>query len=105
MITIRPGFFFDVKFPLGQILATPDALAALEQSGETPAMFLKRHIGGDWGDVCDDDKKLNDEALVDGSRIMSAYQTSKGVKFWIITEATDDEGNRAATTIFLPENY
>jgi hypothetical protein len=36
---------------------------------------------------------------------MSAYQTSKGVKFWIITEATDDEGNRAATTIFLPENY
>ena len=47
MITIRPGFFFEVKFPLGQVLATPGALEALEQSGETPAMFIKRHIGGE----------------------------------------------------------
>jgi hypothetical protein len=105
MITIRPGFFFDVKFSLGQILATPDALAALEQSGETPAKFLKRHISGDWGDMSESDKKLNDEALTDGSRLMSAYQTSKGMKIWIITEATDENGERCCTTVMLPENY
>jgi hypothetical protein len=105
MITIRPGFFFDVKFPLGQCLATPGALEALEQSGETPAKFLKRHIAGDWGDLCEDDRKLNDEALVDGSRLLSAYATSKGTKIWIITEAIDDEGNRAATTFLKPEEY
>ncbi len=105
MISIHPGFFFDVKFPLGQCLATPGALEALEQSGETPAKFLKRHISGDWGDMSESDKKLNDEALIDGSRIMSAYQPSKGTKIWIITEAADDEGNRCCTTILLPDEY
>jgi hypothetical protein len=105
MQVIRPGFFFDVKFNLGQILATPHALAALEQSGETPAKFLKRHISGDWGDMSDDDKALNDQALTDGSRIMSAYTTSKATKLWIITEGADDEGNRVATTLLLPDEY
>lgn len=105
MIAIRPGFFSTVKFPMGQILATPDALAALEQSGERPAKFLMRHVAGDWGDMSESDKSLNDEALVDGSRLMSAYQTSKGTTIWVITEAADDEGNRCATTILLPENY
>jgi hypothetical protein len=105
MIAIRPGYFAIVKFPLGQCLATPGALEALDQSGETPAKFLQRHLAGDWGCVCNDDKKLNDEALIDGSRLVSSYRTSKGVKLWIITEAADDSGNRAATTLLLPEEY
>ncbi len=67
--------------------------------------FLSRHGAGDWGDVCDEDKRLNDEALKDGSRILSAYKTTTGVKLWIITEAADDNGQRAATTILLPEEY
>jgi hypothetical protein len=92
-------------FSLGQIVATPGALEALASSGQAPAAFLRRHVVGDWGDLCPDDAKLNDEALVDGSRILSAYHTSKGVKLWIITEATDDNGNRSATTILLPEEY
>jgi hypothetical protein len=87
------------------VLATPGALEALKQSGETPAIFIKRHISGDWGEVCDDDKKLNDESLVNGSRLLSAYQTSKGTKIWIITEAADDEGNRCCTTLLRPEDY
>ena len=52
-----------------------------------------------------EDWKLNDESVRDGSRILSAYKTSNGVKLWIITEATDDQGRRAATTILLPEEY
>ena len=68
-------------------------------------MFLARHACGDWGNVNDEDKGLNDESVLDGSRILSAYRTSLGVKLWIITEATDDEGRRASTTIVLPEEY
>ncbi len=94
-----------MKFPLGQIVATPGAIEALEQSGESLSKFLALHVRGDWGDLSDDDKRLNDEALNDGSRILSAYHTSKGTKIWIITEATDDEGNRPATTILLPDEY
>jgi hypothetical protein len=93
------------KFQLGQILATPGALKALEEAGQTPAFFLEKHVSGDWGDLGDEDKRLNDQALVDGSRILSAYKTLLGVKIWIITEAADDEGKRVATTALLPSEY
>lgn len=88
------------KFPLGQTLATPGALEALEQSGQASIEFLTRHQSGDWGDVCSDDAAANDQALKDGDRILSSYRTTKGVKIWIITEA-----DRSATTILLPEEY
>jgi len=55
---------------------------------------------GDWGDLCDEDKKVNDRAVAEGSRILSAYQAVNSTKFWIITEA-----DRSATTVLLPEDY
>lgn len=93
------------KFPLGQLLATPGALEALHESGQSPAEFLLRHVQGDWGDLSSDDKLLNEEALTDGSRIMSVYRTNKGTKLWIITEAADENGHRVCTTCLLPDEY
>lgn len=93
------------KFPLGQILATPGAIEALNEAGQTPLEFIARHAACDWGDMSPDDKLLNDEALVDGSRIMSAYRTSKNIRIWIITEAADENGHRCATTALLPSEY
>ena len=93
------------KFELGQIVATPGCLAVLEESGQSPNEFLKRHVQGDWGDLCEEDKQLNGEAVKDGSRILSAYHTTKGIKLWVITEAEDDQGHRSATTLLLPEEY
>ena len=93
------------KFPLGQCLATPGAMEALAEASQSPAEFLLRHVQGDWGDMSADDKQLNEEALVDGSRIMSAYRTNKGTKIWIITEAADENGHRCASTILLPDEY
>ena len=34
-------------FTLGQVVATPGALAALEKTGQSPAEFLARHVQGD----------------------------------------------------------
>lgn len=93
------------KFGLGQTVATPGALRALEESGQSPAFFLDRHIQGDWGEVNDEDKRANDQALVDGSRLLSAYRTLRGERIWIITEAVGDDGKRAASTILLPAEY
>ena len=93
------------RFEPGQILATPGALKALERDQQSPAEFLDRHVRGDWGEVCDEDAAANDAALQDGSRLLSAYSTRGGHKIWIITEAADDRGQRAATTILLPEEY
>lgn len=94
------------KFRLGQIVATPGALTALERSNETPMTFLKRHLFGDWGDLCKEDAALNDQAITnegDGEkqqRVLSSYKTSKGDKIWIITE-----WDRSVTTILLPSEY
>jgi hypothetical protein len=90
---------------LGKILVTPGALSAITKCGQHPWDFLVKHMSGDWGDADGEDKAANDQALTDGSRILSAYTTAKGQKLWIITEVADDNGNRAATTILLPEEY
>ena len=83
---------------LGQIVATPNALAHITQADIATA--LARHVVGDWGDLCAEDKEVNNQAVVVGMRILSAYQAANGTKFWIITEAS-----RATTTVLLPEDY
>jgi hypothetical protein len=75
----------------------------LHQAGQGTNFFLGKHQCGDWGEVGADDWQANDQALVDGSRLLSAYRTLKGVKLWVITEAADDDGRRVATTILLPD--
>ncbi len=89
-----------MKFSLGQLVATPGALEALQKAGQSPTDFLVRHVRGDYGEVCEDDKRLNDEALVNGSRILSVYRTLRNVRIWVITEA-----DRSSTCILLPEEY
>jgi len=93
------------RFHLGQVVATPGALEVIAQGGHSPAEFLDRHVRGDWGRLSAGDRQLNEEALKDGSRILSAYRTRTGSKIWIVTEADDDRGQRAATTILLPDEY
>lgn len=106
MISIpNSGHYAKPRFPLGQVLATPGAIEALQNSGQVPGDLLTRHITGDWGEVCEDDKALNDEALIDGSRLLSAYRTTKGERLWVITEAADDRGHRICTTLLRPDEY
>ncbi len=93
------------RFPLGQIVATPAAIEALKNAGTNARELLARHSRGDWGDLNQEDKDANDSSLIDGSRILSAFRLATGEKIWVITEAVDDNGNRAATTFLLPEEY
>jgi len=93
------------KFQVGHLLATPGALEELEKAGQTVQEFLALHIQGDWGVVCSEDADANNESIKDGSRILSAYMLSTGVKIWLITEAADERGHRAATTALLPSEY
>jgi len=91
-------------FPIGKLLATPAVLSALEEADVDIIDLVERHITKDWGDLSEEDKQANDEALHDGSRMLSAYSLPKTeVKIWMITEAADDNGERAATTVLLPE--
>ena len=73
---------------------------ALEQAGESPGRFLKRHVTGDWGELDEEDRRENELSVVQGFRLLSAYTISNGIKLWIITEA-----DRSATTLLLPSEY
>ena len=86
------------RFPLGRTVITRGALDALDDADVRAG--IARHAIGDWGDLCPEDKEANDDALRVGARVLSAYHTEGGLKFWIITEA-----DRSATTVLLPEEY
>jgi hypothetical protein len=88
------------RFPLGQVVATPGALQALEESGELPGTFIKRHVTGDWGELDGEDRRENEFSVVRALRLLSAYTLSNGTKIWIITEA-----DRSSTTLLLPSEY
>jgi hypothetical protein len=81
------------------VVATPAALAALEEARVAPRDLLTRHQSGDWGDLDAIDRRENARALLTGARILSAYQTPAG-KIWIITEA-----DRSSTCVLRPEDY
>jgi hypothetical protein len=89
-------------FPLGQVVATPGALAVLTQSQMLAC--LREHVRGQWGVINPDDVAVNAAALREGDRLLSAYyidptKPDRG-KFWVITEA-----DRSSTTVLLPDEY
>ncbi len=108
MITIDTLFVINAVFNTGQIVATrgvydltcqnPDFAKFVQKS-------LNRHVKGDWGDVNNEDKQTNDQALKQVIRLLSAYNDDRFPKngvatIWIITEA-----DRSATTILFPDEY
>ena len=89
-----------VLFELGQVFLTSGAQEALQESNQHPIIFLAKHQNGDFGDVCEEDRRENKLSIKEGFRILSSYKTSLGVKVWVITEA-----DRSATTLLLPSEY
>ena len=85
------------KFPLGQMVITANAAARLDMVAVYDG--LRRHASGDWGDICPEDRALNDEALKHGDRLLSVYGTGEH-RFWIITE-----WDRSVSTVLMPEDY
>jgi len=86
------------KFRCGRILTTPNALSRLTR--EEISLGIRRHQAGDWGDVDETDRRANERALIEGTRLFSIYQSAHGIAFWITTEA-----NRSITTVLLPKDY
>ena len=86
------------SFPLGTVVATANALLHLDPADILKA--LQRHQAGNWGLVGAEDWAANDQALIEGTRLLSSYDSSEGVRFWIITE-----WDRSLTTVLLPEDY
>lgn len=89
-----------VLFPMGELVATPGALSLLASHRINPISLVGRHLQGDWGDVTDDDRAANNDAVTLGNRILSSYTVGEKDKVWIITEH-----DRSSSHIVLPSEY
>ena len=90
------------KFELGQTVMTRGVAALCEENCAFPILIaacLNKHVSGDWGEVCDEDRAENEDALKVGNRLMSVYTLGE-TKIWIITE-----WDRSVTTVLFPEEY
>ena len=90
------------SFKLGKLVMTRGVHSKIKEDVDFAVDVLdafERYQRCDWGDLCDEDKALNEQALKDGDRIFAVY-TCVNEKIWIITEH-----DRSATTILLPEEY
>ena len=89
------------RFSLGRVVATPGAISTMEQFGIDPGSLLARHVTGDWGDLDDEDRTANDEALLYEGRLLSVYGApDSDSRIWLITE-----WDRSVTTLLRPEDY
>ena len=75
-------------------LGNTGASGAFDRNQQTPHEFLEGHLSGDWGELCNEDRQLNEEALVDGARLMSAYRLKDNTRIWCITESKSDGRER-----------
>ncbi len=90
----------NILFSPGRIVSTPGALEAMRVSGVNPLTLLARHLAGDWGDICESDRRENEYSLKEGFRLLSSYTLPSGCPVWLITEA-----DRSLTTFLLPSEY
>jgi len=92
------------RFELGHITMTPGAKEVFEKSRDSWAIFLQRHHKGDWGNVDRENWAANDQAIKEGTRILSAYTLNDNTKIWIITEAIGPDNHRLSTCFLLPSS-
>lgn len=95
MIDVKRGLF-----KLGQVVATPGAIEALEKAHTSAWTLLARHISGDFGEVDDEDRQANLDAIQSGARILSAYTLTTGERLWVISEA-----DRSSTCVLRMDEY
>jgi hypothetical protein len=91
----------DQLFQLGRTVATPAALAALEDSKESGLTYLTWHLHGRWGELTYGDMRANEHAVKNGGRLLSAYRLKTGTTIYIITDAAGVDGKRASTCLRL----
>ena len=88
------------RFEPGVMCTTHGARIALLRANVESWSLMKRHLTGDWGELSAEDAAANDQAIKDGSRILSNYGLPTGERIWIITEA-----DRSVTTVLFPSEY
>ena len=86
-------------FSMGRVVATPPAIATMQEHGMTALELLRRHVTGEWEEMNAEDAALNRLSVTTGGRIFSAF-VRDNVTIWVITES-----DRSSTCLLLPSCY
>lgn len=91
------------KFSLGEVFLTSGVVSFMKEH-DIPyseiTNLLNRHANGDWGNLSENDKEMNEQALRSGNdRILSKYKLLFE-DVYVITES-----DRSYTTIMFPSEY
>lgn len=86
------------KFEIGEIVITPAATAALDCAGLSIDDLLDRHRSGDWGDVSDRTRTLNERGLLENFNLQSVYSVRNGDRLMVVT-------NRERTLTMVHMDY
>ena len=92
----RPVEVRNMKFEAGEIVVTPAASAALEATGQCLEVMLARHRSGDWGDVSDQAREINERGLAERFNVQSNYVLVTGQRLVVVTN-----GQRTLTMVHL----
>ena len=97
-----------MRFDLGTVVCTMEIQSLIDSDPEYSIQIsdcLRMHNECNWGNLCDEDKRMNDEAVCaeengePTDRLMSSYNVN-GIEIWIITEL-----DRYVTTVLLSSEY
>lgn len=98
-----------ITFSLGNVAATKSVWELIDSNPEFSkfvTLCLSRYIANDWGELPEEDWKLNDESVKNGERLLASYQIPEYIeevfedRLWIITE-----WDRSVTTLLFPGDY
>lgn len=101
----------NVVFKLGTIghyCATKAVAEKMQADNEFQRFItssLHRFHGGDWGEMSNEDKESNNEALEYGDRILARYENLNYKPIYIVADAKAENNLRLAVTIMFPEEY
>ncbi|MGR0116431.1 hypothetical protein [Ralstonia pseudosolanacearum] len=91
----------NARFSPGRVVVSTGINALIQKGRLNPGPYLARHLCGDWGDLDDGDRQLNEAALRSGTdRLVSSYDIAPDLTLWIITES-----DRSVTTLLMPSEY
>lgn len=99
--------FTSKYFNLGKVVCTAtlnNIMTENKQFASEVISALQRYCNKDWGDLCEEDKQINEDALQypDDLYILAAYKTCRG-KIYIITNRISEKAGDNATTICFPD--
>lgn len=93
-------------FNVGKVVAThgiAESMRKNERFALEVALSLKRYTIKDWGDLSEEDKQVNEDALQypDDLYLLAVYNTCDG-KIFIISNRISESAGDVATTICFP---